>query len=241
MRLQPAEPAFGGGDTAALVDAWTGTYGQPRRSVDIPGRLRVPDRGLRLPVRLAPIGRTSEQTRHEIRLDSLELRTQQLLEEMVVAIPLPSPVQRHQEQVGTRQRFQHRRGAAPLEDRVAERTRHGLENGGPRQEAELVARQAREDLGDQIVGHKTVVPTERGQALHPGPARLCRERRQVQTSRPALRVLGELGDLAFRQLQAGRAQQLARLGLVHAQLVRTDLQREAPRAQRPEAQCGVPP
>ena len=53
-------------------------------------------------------------------------------------------------------------------------------------------------------------------------------------------MLGELGDLSIRQVQAGRRQQLARLGLVHAQLVRPDLQRKAPRPQRSQRQRGMP-
>ena len=45
-------------------------------------------------------------------------------------------------------------------------------------------------------------------------------------------MLGELGDLVVRQVHSGRAQQLARLGFVHAQVVRPDLQRQALRPQR---------
>ena len=123
-----------------MVDREGAAHKEPRNSVDVAGRLRIADRGLRLLVRLAPVGGTREQLRHEIRLQSLELRTEQLSEEMVVAIPLPGTVERHQEQVGARQRFQHRRGAALLEDRVTQRTRHGLEDGGPSQEAKLLAR-----------------------------------------------------------------------------------------------------
>ena len=80
----------------------------------------------------------ARSSRHQIRLGANQLRPQQLLEEVVVAVPLPMGVQRHQEQVGARQRLQLRRGAALLEDRVAERPGHPLEHGGPRQEAKLV-------------------------------------------------------------------------------------------------------
>ena len=54
-------------------------------------------------------------------------------------------------------------------------------------------------------------------------------------------MLGELRDLVVRQVQAGRAEQLVRLGLVHTQLVWPDLQREAARPQRPQRQSGLPP
>ena len=92
---------------------------------------------------------------------------------MVVAIPLAGTVKRHQEQVGALERLQRRRRAARLEHGVAERARHALENGGPGQEAQLVGRQAREELGAEVVGHETVVPPERGHARHPAPLALA--------------------------------------------------------------------
>ena len=240
VRVQPAEPAFDGRGTATVVRVEIVPHDQSRGPVDVVGRLRVPDRGLRLSVRFAPVGRTSEQPRQEVRFDSPELRPQQLLEEMVVAIPLAGAVKRHHEQVGALERLQRRRRAARVEHGVAERARHALENRGPGQEAQLVGRQAREELRAEVVGQETVVPPERGHALDPGAARLGGQRRQVETGGPALRALGELGDLSIRQVQAGRHQQLARLGLVHAQLVRPDLQRKAPRPQGSQRQRGMP-
>ena len=84
----------------------------------------------------------------------------------------------------------------------------------------------------QVVGHEPVAPRERSRALgleSPGPDR---QRGEVETRGPTLRVLGELGDVDIRQLHAGRAQELARLRFVHAQVVRPDLQRQATRPQR---------
>ena len=78
VRVQPAEPAFDGRGTAAVVRVEIIPHDQSRGPVDVVGRLRVPDRGLRLPVRFAPVGRTCEQPRHEVRFDSPELRPQQL-------------------------------------------------------------------------------------------------------------------------------------------------------------------
>ena len=74
LRVQPAKPAFDGRGTATFVRGESTTRNKSRGPVDVAGLLRVPDRGLRLPVRLAPVGRTSEQLRHEVRLDSPELR-----------------------------------------------------------------------------------------------------------------------------------------------------------------------
>ena len=86
--------------------------------------------------------------------------------------------------------------AALLEDRVAERPGHPLENGGPRQEAKIVRRQVREQLRLQVVGHEPVAPGERGRAVGLDPARPDRQRGEVETRGPALGVLGELGDSA---------------------------------------------
>ena len=170
---------------------------------------------------------------------------------MVVPVPLPVGVQRHQEQVGARQRLQHRRGAALLEDRVAERPRHPLENGGPREEAKLVRGQVREQLRLQVVGHETVAPGERRRALRLDPPRPDRQRGEIETCGPALGLLGELGDLVVRQVHAGRVEQLARLRLGHAQIVRARspasgpapaaLPAAAPGCRAPRAPAASPP
>ena len=102
------------------------------------------------------------------------------------------------------------------------------------------SRGTREELGEEIVGHETVVSPELGRARHARSARVGRERREVETRGPTLRVLRELGDLVVRQVQAGCAKQLVRLGLVHTQLVWPDLQRQAARPQRPQRQSGLP-
>jgi hypothetical protein len=158
----------------------------------------------------------------------------------VVAVPLRATVERHQEQVGARERFESLGRAALLEDDVAERAGHGFEHGGAGQQAELVGRQSREQLGEEVVGHVAVVAAECGHALRPGRARVGRKGRQVEAGRPALRVFGELGDLGVGQVESGGAEQLACLGLVHAELVGSDLERQAACPQRPQRQHGVP-
>ena len=106
MPLQPVEPALDGRDATALVHRLSPTLDQPRDPGDVPCFLRVPDRRLRLPVRLTPVGGANEEAGDKVRLGSDQLRSEQLLEEMVVAVPLSIAVQRHQEQVGARQRLQ---------------------------------------------------------------------------------------------------------------------------------------
>ena len=98
-------------------------------------------------------------------------------------------------------------------------------------------RQPRQELEAEVVGHEAVVADEaRGarRAWRPG---LQRQRREVQAGGPALRPLGQLGDLARVELDSGRLQQ--RLGLLlvqpeirHADLVHRSLRPPAGERQR---------
>ena len=105
VMLQPTEPALRGRDAAAQVGGESATLDEPCHPVDVAGLLRVADGRLRLPVPLTPVSRTSEQRLFEIRVGLGQVRTQQLLEQMVVAVPLPVGVQRYYKQVGVRQRL----------------------------------------------------------------------------------------------------------------------------------------
>ena len=175
---QPGEPAFDGRGAPALIGRERTTRHQARHAVDIAGGLRVPDRGLRLPVRLAPARRTSEQLRDELRLASLELRPQQLLEEMVVAIPLLVAVQRNHEMVRALERRELCRRVARCEHGVAERTR----SCGP-------GRRSGSGSGARRVGAARGAPSagsRPGSGRRPGtrPRRPRRSRSPWQTSRP---------------------------------------------------------
>ena len=66
--LQPLEPALGGRHAAALVRGRRALLDQPRHAVDVAGLLRVADRPLRVPVRLAPVGCPRQEAGHEIGL-----------------------------------------------------------------------------------------------------------------------------------------------------------------------------
>ena len=232
VMLQPMEPALRGRDAAAQVGGESATLDELCHPVDVARLLGVADGGLQLPVRLTPFGCTSEQRMFEIRLGSGQVRTQHLLEKVVIAVPLPVGVQRYHEQVGARERLQNLRRPALLEDRVAERPGHPLENGGTCEETNIVRGQVGEQLRPEVVGHEPVAPRERRRALGPESPRPDRQRGEVEACGPALCVLGELGDLVVRQVQSPGAQQSARLGFVHAEIVRPDLQRQAPRPQR---------
>ena len=233
--LQPTEPALRGRDAAAQVGGQSATLHELCHPVDVARPLRVADGGLQLAVRLTPVRCPSEQRTLEIRLGSGEVRTQHLLEEVVIAVPRAVGAQWHQEHVGARQRIQDLRRPALLEDGVAKRPGQPLKDGGTREKANIVRGQMGEQLRPEIVGNEPVAPGEGRRVLGSESARPDRQRGKVEARGPALCVLGELGDLLRRQVQSHRAHQSARLAIAHAKIVRPDLQREPVRAQGSQA------
>jgi hypothetical protein len=239
MPIHPLEPALGGSDPTALVRRLDATLQQPRHSVDIPGLLGVADGRLRLPVRHTPVGRTTQEPWDQVRLGSLQLGAEQLPKEMVVAVPLPIAIQRHQEHVGALQRLQGRRGPARLEDSVAEGARHPLENRRSGEEADLARRQVRQHLRPQVVGHQPVAPGKGCRAIGRRAPSPDRQRGKVQPRAPTLRVLDELSEVDARQVHPGRAKEPAGLSRVHAQVVRPDLQGQPTRPQHSHREPGI--
>jgi hypothetical protein len=92
----------------------------------------------------------------------VEALAQQLREEVVITVPAPLMVQRHQEQVGAVQRLQGglpgRRGV--VHDGITERTAQALEDGGPQQKRLDRLGPPLEDLLHQIVQHELVAAGE---------------------------------------------------------------------------------
>ena len=90
-----------------------------------------------------------------------------------------------------------------------------------------------EELGAEVVGHEAVVAGERrghGEVRAPG---LHRQRRQVETRRPALGAADEVIDLRIRQPDhTGAGQERVCLRSVHRELIDPDLDDAAPRRRR---------
>ena len=172
-----------------------------------------------------------------VRLAALELVAQQLAEQVVVAIPLAPPVERHHEAVRALERLERARRPRRLEHGVAQTAAHAIQHRGVLEELRLGRRQPGQELEAEVLGHEPVVAGEaRGarRARRPG---LQRQRREVQAGRPALRPLGQLGELARVELDAGRLQQQLGLPLVepevgHADLVHQPLRPPAGERQR---------
>ena len=236
MRLQPDEPAVSGRIPTALVCVVGGRLDQAAR----PGRRRQPPARTRSPSPAARSPRTIRLREREagVRAPARDLSSSARSnspKQMVIAVPLPITDPAAPGRGWSGQRLQHLGGAAPLEDRVAERPGHPLQNGGSGQEANARPGETCASNSDlQVVGHENGRSRRMPTPPWPlAPRALDRQRGQVQARGPALRVLGELGDLFVRQRPRRPRSELPRPGIVHAQLVRPDLRRQALRPQRP--------
>ena len=125
-----------------------------------------------------------------------------------------------------------------MEDRVAERSGHPLQDRGAREKAILRRRDVGEQLGLKVVPHEPVAAGERGRTfgVGVGAAGPDRQRGEVEAGGPALGLLRELGDALVRQVHSRRPQQLLRLRCIHAEVAWADLRHEAARPQRAERQ-----
>jgi hypothetical protein len=117
--VEPVEPLLDRGQPAAAVDRDGDLLDAPGDQVGIVGVHRVADRGLVQPMVRAPLGRATGEQAHLLRLIALQLPTEQLPEQGVIAVPLPLAIQRNDQQVGPFQRLQSLGRAAGAEHRIA--------------------------------------------------------------------------------------------------------------------------
>ena len=152
-------------------------------------------------------------------------------EQVVVAVPDPLVVQRHQEQVGPLQLLQDRLavagggrcGVRPVgvggQQGVAQRGAQPVEHAGGEQEASGRGRLAVQDLGRQVVGDQPVPAGEGGhERRRVGPVAQGQPG-QLQPGRPALGALDQRRHLRLGQSQPhARAQEGGRLLDAEAQV-----------------------
>jgi hypothetical protein len=86
------------------------------------------------PLVQAPAGRAAPQHRQQTGLEPFQFGQEHVAEQVMVAVPVAAPVQRHQQQVGAGQLGQGRGGAGHLQDGFAQRPGHPFQDGGPGQE-----------------------------------------------------------------------------------------------------------
>ncbi len=129
---------------------------------------------------------------------------------MVVAVPLPPVVERHQEQVGALQG--HKRGPTPVPagDGVAQRSGEPLQDRRLEQEAADVVGLASQNLLGEIVDDVAVVAGETRDERARIVAPLYGQGRQLQGGDPTLGAPVERRDVALGQRQPHRAVEVGR-------------------------------
>ena len=204
---EPAQPLLHGLHPAVVVQRQSKAVDQARYGIRLTRGVPVDDRGFRQVVGDAPGHRPTVELGHDVRLAALELLAQQLAEQVVVAIPLASPVEGYHEAVPALERLERVCRPRRLQHGVAETATHAIEHRGVLEKLRLGRRQPGQQLEAEVLGHEPVVAAEaRGarRARRPG---LHRQRREVQARGPTFRPLGQLGKRVrvrarLRQLQA---------------------------------------
>ena len=172
-----------------------------------------------MPLRSSPV-----QDGYQVRLLAVQFRQQHVPEQVVAAVPVSPPVQRHQQQVRPLQLRQGRHRTARAEHRIAQRAAQAPQHRGPGQERAVPAGDPRQELRLQVLAHQPVVAAERHRRIRKGPALLEVERRQVQPGRPPLGPPVQLRHLILTQAEIRIAQQPGRLLPGERQVTRPDLQ-----------------
>ena len=97
------------------------------------------------------------QLRDQLGTVPAELGLQHLAEQGVVAVPLAPVVQRLHQDVPAPQPFEQTGGVATTPDGLAQVAVHRLEDRRPDQEVQVLARNAVQHLGAQVVAHQPIL------------------------------------------------------------------------------------
>ena len=157
-----------------------------------------------LAVLLVPVARPPVQVPDPVGLLVQQVRLQDVGEQVVVAVPAPAVVERHQEQVGPVEGLQHRLAVVLAGDGVAQRAAQPAQDRGLQQEAPDLLGLTLQHLLGQVVDDVAVVPGEaRDEAGDVVPA-LHRQRRQLERGDPPLGAPLQRCDVLRRQGQSHR-------------------------------------
>jgi hypothetical protein len=159
-----------------------------------------------------------------------ELATEDLPEDMVVAEPLATPVERNEEEVRPLDLAEHPPRRVVATHRITQRGTEPIEHAGVEQEPPRLRLLRREDLVAEVLHEVSVEPQVVG-AARPG-AVAQREPGQVEPGDPALGPRPEQLELLGRERQRQRVvEQRRRLGVAEPQLIAQDLAELTARAQ----------
>jgi hypothetical protein len=170
------------------------------------------------------------------------VRAQDVGEQVVVAVPLPAVVERHQEQVGVLQAHEPAPAPRAAGDGVAQRPGESFEDRRLEQEAPDVLGQARQHLLGEVVDDVAVVAGEPRDERPDVVAAPHREGRELQGGDPALGAPVERRDVVLGERQAHRPVEVGGgLLLGEAQVGGPDLEQLTPRAPPRQGERRVDP
>ena len=222
--FQPTHPPLQCGEPALPVSQHRQPFHQPRSRADVARGDGVFERRLGQVVPQAPVGRAVPQDRHQVRFAAVQVGQQHVAEQVMVAVPLSPPVQRHQQHVGPGQLRQDRGGAGRVQYRLAQRTGHPLQHRGAGQERPLPLRDPFQDLCLQIVADQPVIAAE-GQRRLPGRAAFSDGKyREVQAGWPPFGPLVQPRHVRITERDTGVAQQRGCLREGERKVTGADLQ-----------------
>ena len=168
-----------------------------------------------------------------------EARLQHVGEEMVVAVPPPLVVERHQEQVVAVERLEHRPAVGPAGDGIRQGSGQPGEHGGPEEEVADVLGLPVHHLLDEVVDDMAVVPREPldepGRVVAAPEGQRC----ELQGRHPALRPAFQRGHLACGEPESHPVEVRRRLLLGEPQVGSAHLGQLAPRPQPRQGQRWV--
>ena len=163
----------------------------------------------REPVLGIPLGGEAVQTGKRGGLGAPQLETQEIGEQVVVAEPGPVSVDGVDESAGVFELEQDPLGALCPEEAVCNRPVYALEDRRPQQELTYRLGLALEDLGEQVIGHRSLAAGEFGdESLRVRPSRE-RQRREPKAGDPALGASLQRLDGVGGERDPGGGKQLA--------------------------------
>ncbi len=139
-----------------------------------------------------------------------EVGLQDVGEEVVVAVPAATVVERDDEQVGAVERLQHGGAVVAAGDGVAQRTAQPIENRGLNKEIPHTFGLPIEHLVDQVVDDVAVVARESGDEPGDVVAALHRQRGQLQRGDPAFGAPLQVCDVERCEHQSHRFREVSR-------------------------------
>ena len=156
---------------------------------EIAGLMRVGERLARRSVHLTPTCCSSEVYGEQLRVAPLELRTEEISEQVVVAIPLALIIERDDEGIRTREVLKRASRVRCAEHRIAQRRCHVIEDRRPEQETLEMVRLALEHLFQEVVGDLLLIAGQSGSPRGAIGTATQRQRGQGNRGGPSLRPL----------------------------------------------------